>query len=143
MKPEDFVTETLVEIFNGIRTAQERVADTDARINPAEYYEDDETIKEYITLNYRNLEDAELLNQDVVRHIQAFHAHHQFVIDIWMALYPILKWLEAGKNYPDDHAFSSGVLRISSCLSLATCVAIDNMYHVITDDCQHGNHYYK
>lgn len=106
-------------------------------------YDGSKSIQEHITSHYRALENNDLNNLEVVQSINAFHEKHQYIVDIWMAIYPILKGLQVNKKYPYEHALNGGILRVSSCLSFATCRAIDNMYHVITKDIQHGQYYYK
>ena len=105
-------------------------------------YKDGETIKGYIDKHFRFLESEALTNKDVIAHIKSFYKEHQYIFDIWLALYPILKGLEASKSYPYEHNFYAAKLRISSCLSLGTCAGIDNIYYVISRDCNNGKYYY-
>ena len=105
-------------------------------------YNDRELIKDYIDTHFRFLELEELTKEDVIAHIKSFNEEHQYIFDIWLALYPILKGLEASKSYPYEHNFESAKLRISSCLSFGTCVGIDNIYYVISRDCNNGKYYY-
>ena len=116
-------------------------------INKLENYldkdcKDGASIKEYIDAHFRFLDAAALASKDVIDHILAFNKEHQYIFDIWLALYPILKGLESSKSYPYEHNFHAAKLRISSCLSFGTCVAIDNIYYVISRDCNNGKYYY-
>ncbi len=105
-------------------------------------FEDGTSIKDYIDTHFRFLDSKALVNQGVIAHIQSFNEKHRYIFDIWLALYPILKGLEASKSYPYEHNFEAAKLRISSCLSFGTCVAIDNIYYVISRDCNNGKYYY-
>ena len=105
-------------------------------------YEEGISIKEYIDANFRFLEAKDFSRQDVINNILSFHKKHQYIVDIWLAIYPILTGLSANKSYPYEHNYHGSILRISSCLSFGTCTAIDNMYYVITRDCQNGNYHY-
>jgi len=105
-------------------------------------YNDRESIKDYIDTNFRLLEIEDLRRQDVISQIQLFNQSHQYIFDIWLAIYPILKGLESSKSYPYEHNFESAKLRISSCLSFGTCVAIDNIYYVVSRDLNNGKYYY-
>ena len=100
------------------------------------------TLKEYIDTHFRFLYPAELTRQDIIDKIQIFNKEHQYIFDSWLALYPILKGLEASKSYPYEHNFEAAKLRISSCLSFGTCVAIDNIYFVLSRNAAKGKYYY-
>jgi len=106
-------------------------------------YDDESSIKEYITSKYAYIDEVVLDSPQTARDIKDFNLKHQYIVDIWLALYPLLNGLEANKAYPYEHNFSGSKLRISSCLSYATCVAIDNMYYSITNDSQKGRYYFK
>jgi hypothetical protein len=105
-------------------------------------FKDGVSIKDYIDTHFRFLDSEALTSQGVIAHIQSFNKEHQYIFDIWLALYPILKGLEASKSYPYEHNFEAAKLRISSCLSFGTCAAIDNIYYVISRDCNNGKYYY-
>jgi len=103
---------------------------------------DGTSIKEYIDTHFRFLYPVELANQEVIEHIQSFNKEHQYIFDIWLAIYPILKGLETSESYPYEHNFEAAKLRVSSCLSFGTCVAIDNIYYVISKNTANGKYYY-
>lgn len=105
-------------------------------------YEGWASIKDYIDTHFRFLAASDLTRQDIIEQIMSFHKEHQYIIDIWLAIYPILKGLEASKSYPYAHNFEAAKIRIASCLSFGTCVAIDNIYFVITHDSNNGKYYY-
>lgn len=105
-------------------------------------YNDRVSIKGYIDTHFRFLEREDLRRQDIISQIQLFNQSHQYIFDIWLAIYPILKGLETSKSYPYVHNFESAKLRISSCLSFGTCVAIDNIYYVVSRDLNNGKYYY-
>jgi len=105
-------------------------------------YEDGKSLKDYIDTHFRFLDVEALSSKGVIAHIQSFNKEHQYIFDLWLALYPILKGLEASKSYPYEHNFHAAKLRISSCLSFGTCVAIDNIYYVISRNYNNGKYYY-
>jgi hypothetical protein len=107
-----------------------------------ESFEDDVSIKDYIDKHFRFLDTSALTGHDVIAKIKSFHNKHQYIIDIWLAIYPILKGLEINKAYPYEQNFEASKLRLASCISFGTCVAIDNMYYVITNDINNGKYYF-
>lgn len=105
-------------------------------------YEDGISIKDYIDTHFRFLDASNLTRQDTIKQIQLFHKEHQYIVNIWLAIYPILKGLEADKSYPYKHNFEAAKIRVATCFSFGTCVAIDNLYYVITNDINNGKYYY-
>lgn len=106
-------------------------------------YDDNLTIKQYMLLNFSPLSNDELLQERTKKKIKEFTLAHPQIIDIWLAIYPILSGLDRVKEYPYIHSFESSKLRISSCLYFGTCVALDNIYFSITNDLGKGKYYYK
>lgn len=106
-------------------------------------YEEGYSIKDCINTHFRFLNTSALTREDIIEQIRLFHKEHQYIVDIWLAIYPILKGLEAGKSYPYEHNLESAKIRVATSLSFGTCVAIDNLYYVITNDINNGKYYYK
>ena len=101
------------------------------------------TIREYLEAHFLNLSNDKLLNPSKVEVAKRFHQTHPKVFDIWLAVYPILIGLSSQKEFPYEHNFKSSQLRITSSLTLATCVAIDCFYFCLSNDIQKGKYFFK
>lgn len=55
------------------------------------------------------------------------------VLDLWMAIYPIISGLAAGKTHMYVLAFESSKQKLIAVLSFRTCVALDNLHRTLTE----------
>jgi hypothetical protein len=127
---------------------QENRKDLDYYINKLENYLDqsyDEksTIAQYLEAHYLNLSNDELLSESRLELANVFTKKHPKILNIWLAVNPILMGLSSQKEFPYEHNFTSSKLRITSSLTLSTCIAIDCFYFCITNDLQKKNYFFK
>jgi len=105
-------------------------------------YDQQLTVKEYLERDFGQLSLAELLSPNIQELAINFNIKHPKVFDVWLAIYPIIKGIGTPKEFPYEHNFTSTLLRISSTISLGTCIAIDNLYLSASEDIQKGNYYF-
>ena len=106
-------------------------------------YNDTCTINEFIQQEFAKVTNATLNDKVMTDSINSFNKEHKKIFDIWLAIYPLLLGLDSQKEYPYKHNFASAKLRLISCLQYGTCVALDNIYYVVSNDIQKGKYYFK
>lgn len=110
----------------------------------AEYLENNHKsgikIREYLEKHFAYLSKEQLNEQSVKKLAKEIRNDHKIILDMWIAIYPLLQGLESNKEFPYKHNFSSAILRITCTLSIETCIAIDNFYYVQTNDIGKGKY---
>ena len=100
------------------------------------------SIRKYLEEKFVYLDKSQL-NEQAVKNLAAeFRKEHKIILDMWLAIYPLLEGLNANKFFPYKSNFTGAVLRITCSLSIETCTAIDNFYYVVTNNIQKGNYYF-
>ena len=99
-------------------------------------------IREYLEKHFAYLNKEQLNEQSVKDLAKEFRNEHKIVLDMWLAIYPLLQGLAANKEFPYSHNLSGAILRITCTLSIETCIAIDNFYYVQTNDLGKGKYYF-
>ena len=85
-------------------------------------------IREYLEKYFAFLSKEQLNEQPVKDIAKEIRNDHKIILDMWIAIYPLLQGLAANKEFPYKHNFSGAILRITCTLSIETCIAIDNFY---------------
>jgi len=106
-------------------------------------YDKELNIRSHLEASYLNLSNEELLSSTRVEFAKEFYQKHPKVFDIWLAVYPILIGLNSQKEFPYEHNFTSSELRITSSLTLSTCIALDCYYYCLSNDLQKGCYFFK
>ena len=101
------------------------------------------TLREFLENKFAYL-DKEQLNQASVKALaQGLRNEHKIVLDMWLAIYPLLQGLGKNNFFPYKHNFTGAILRISCTLTIETCVAIDNYCYTVTNDLYKGNYHFS
>lgn len=102
------------------------------------------SIRHFLETNFAYLDKSQLDNEHTKVLASEFRTEHKIILDMWLAIYPLLLGLGSQKEFPYEHNFSGAILRIACSLSIETCIAIDNYYYYycVTNDLQKGNYYF-
>ncbi|WP_438971666.1 hypothetical protein [Methylophaga sp.] len=79
---------------------------------------------------FSSISEDNLLNDESQMLARQFISKHRKVIDIWIALYPLLIGLSVNKKYPYDLCYSGSILKIATVLSMSSCVSLDQIYYL-------------
>lgn len=78
--------------------------------------------------------DATDLDSERLRHLAAeFHRLFPATVDLWGAIYPILKGLSTTQSSMYVLTYESSKQKLIAILSFRTCVALDNLYRTRTE----------
>lgn len=80
---------------------------------------------------FRFLSASELNKEEIKAYAESIHQAAPEAFDLWTAIYPILRGLNAGRGSLYVHAFESSRQKLIALLSFRTCVTLENYCRAI------------
>jgi len=108
-----------------------------------ESYSDNQTIGEYLQINFSKVADAELKTNNMIEIAKKFNREHPKVFNIWLAIYPLLIGLNTPKEQLYMSNFIGAKLQLITCFQYSICKAIDNLHFAVSNDPNKGTYYFK
>lgn len=102
----------------------------------------DQSIQDVLNNNFCYLSDEELRSANYKNLCNVFVKKYRLAHDLWLAIYPLLIGLDTNKEFPYNGNFNSSLLKLSSTLSLNSCIALDSINYSLNDKLDYSDMYF-